>query len=70
MMTKNPNLLELIDDVQMAVESAPDAVAEVIQALSQLEKPLHFHLHDGHPVSHLGPFGISDHLSFLDKIPI
>jgi hypothetical protein len=51
-------------------ESAPDAVAEVIQALSQLEKPLHFHLHDGHPVSHLGPFGISDHLSFLDKIPI
>ena len=70
MMTKNPNLLELIDDVQMAVESAPDAVAEVIQALSQLERPLHFHLHDGHPVSHLGPFGISDHLSFLDKIPI
>ncbi len=70
MMAKDSNLPELIDDVQIAVESAPDAVAEVIQALSQLEKPLHFHLHDGHPVSHLGPFGISDHLSFLDKIPI
>jgi hypothetical protein len=70
MMATDPNLPELMDDVQTAVESAPDAVAEVIRALSQLEKPLHFHLHDGHPVSHLGPFGISDHLSFLDKIPI
>ena len=70
MMAKDSNLPELIDDVQIAVESAPDALAEVIRALSQLEKPLHFHLHDGHPVSHLGPFGISDHLSFLDKIPI
>lgn len=70
MMAKDPDLPELIDDVQMAVESAPDAVIRVIQALAQLDKPLHFHLHDGHPVSHLGPFGISDHLSFLDKIPI
>ncbi len=70
MTTKDPDLPELIDDVQMAVESAPDAVIRVIRALAQLDKPLHFHLHDGHPVSHLVPFGISDHLSFLDKIPI
>jgi len=70
MMAKDPDLPERIDDVQMAVESAPDAVIRVIQALAQLEKPLHFHLHDGHPVSHLGPFGIADHLSFLEKVPI
>ena len=70
MTAKDADLPQLIDDVQVAVESAPDAVTRVIRALAQLEKPLHFHLHDGHPVSHLGPFGISDHLSLLDKIPI
>jgi hypothetical protein len=56
MMAKDPNLPEVIDDVQTAVESAPDAVAEVIRALCQLEKPLHFHLHDGHPRFTFRPF--------------
>ena len=42
----------------------------VIQALGRLEKPLHFHLHDGHPLSTISPFGVSDHLSFLVEIPI
>jgi hypothetical protein len=70
MTAKDADLPALIDDVQMAVESAPETVIRVIRALAQLDKPLHFHLHDGHPVSHLGPFGISDHVSFLDKIPI
>jgi hypothetical protein len=64
------DLQERIDEIQMAVASAPGSVIRVIRALARLEKPLHFHLHDGHPMSHLGPFGISDHLSFLDKIPI
>jgi hypothetical protein len=67
---KDPDLPELIDDVQTAVGSAPDAVIQVVQALAQLDKPLHFHLHDGHPVSHSAPFGISDHLSFRERIPI
>jgi len=70
MRAEDADLPERIDEIQMAVGSAPEAVVRVVRALARLEKPVHFHLHDGHPVSHLGPFGISDHLSFLDKIPI
>jgi hypothetical protein len=66
----DPELPEVIIDVQSAVDSGLDAVLHVIQALSRLEKPLHFHLHDGHPLSFLGPFGASDHLGFLVEIPI
>ena len=66
----NPELPSLIEDIQEAVCSALDAVLYVIRALGQLGKPLHFHLHDGHPLSTLSPFGISDHLSFMDEIPI
>src|SRR4029077_7581078 len=33
-------------------------------------KPLHFHLHDGHPLSKSSQYGVSDHLSFLTRIPI
>ncbi len=71
MLTPNdPELWDVIDDVQNAVRSALDTVLHVIQALGRLGKPLHFHLHDGHPLSTLSSFGISDHLSFLDEIPI
>jgi hypothetical protein len=66
----DPELSDVIDDIQDAVRSALDAVLHVIQALGRLGKPLHFHLHDGHPLSTLSPFGISDHLGFLDEIPI
>ena len=63
-------LAEVIEDVQTAVRSALDAVLNIVRELCFLEKPLHFHLHDGHPLSITSPFGISDHLSFLDKIPV
>jgi len=63
-------LPEVIEDVQGAVRSALDAVLDVIQVLGHLGKPLHFHLHDAHPLSTFSLFGISDHLSFLDEIPI
>jgi hypothetical protein len=63
-------LPELIEDVQAAVRSALDAVLHVIRALGHLGKPLHFHLHDAHPFSSFSPLGISDHLSFMDEIPI
>jgi hypothetical protein len=66
----DPELPEVIKDVQKAVDSGLDAVLNVIQALGRLEKPLHFHLHDGHPLSTISPFGVSDHLSFLVEIPI
>ena len=41
-------------------------MVEATRRLGQLGKPLHFHLHDGHP---LIP-GLSDHFSFLTQVPI
>ncbi len=66
----NPRLFEVLEDVQRAVSSALETVLLVVRELGRLGKPLHFHLHDAHPLSNSGSFGISDHLSFLDKIPI
>lgn len=63
-------LPELIADVQEAVRSALPTTLKVIQELNKLGKPLHFHLHDGHPLSTFSPYGVSDHLSFLFRIPI
>ena len=66
----DPELPEVIEDVQGAARSALDAVIDVIRALGYLGKPLHFHLHDAHPLSTLSLVGVSDHLSFLEEIPI
>jgi len=66
----SPELSEVIDDVVEAVNSAPDAVLKVIQELGKIGKPLHFHLHDAHPLSTFSVFGVSDHLSFLTEIPV
>ena len=65
-----PGVPLVIDDLQGAVESALHLVLDVIRVVGILGKPLHFHLHDGHPLSTASPFGVSDHLSFLDEIPI
>jgi len=59
-------LPDLIDDVQDAVRSCLPTVLEVIRSLGQIGKPVHFHLHDGHP---LIP-GLSDHFSFLTRLPV
>lgn len=66
----DPELPEVIEDVEGAVRSALDSVLDVIRELGRIGKPLHFHLHDAHPLSMISSFGISDHLSFLDEIPI
>ncbi len=63
---QDPRLPEMIDEVQSAVGTALPIVLEVTRALGQIGKPLHFHLHDGHP---LIP-GLSDHFSFLTQIPL
>jgi hypothetical protein len=68
-----PNDLELpnlIEEIQSAVHNAPVQVVEVVRELAVLGKPLHIHLHDGHPLSNLSPYAISDHLSFLSEISI
>jgi hypothetical protein len=41
-------------------------VLGVIRSLGRTGKPVHFHLHDGHP---LVP-GLSDHFSFLSRFPL
>jgi phosphoglucan,water dikinase len=66
----DPSLSLFIENIQASVESAPDGVLSLIRKLVALGKPLHFHLHDGHPLSVSSPFGVSDHLSFFEKIPI
>ena len=41
-------------------------VLDVARSIGRLGKPVHFHLHDGHP---LVP-GLADHFSFLTRLPI
>jgi hypothetical protein len=61
-------LQDVLGDVQQAVAAAPAEVLRVIREIGSLGKHLHFHLHDAHPLSTFSPFGVADHLSFLDKI--
>jgi hypothetical protein len=66
----DPLLPDYLDAIQKSVTAARPAVKKVITRLAKLNKPLHFHLHDGHPLSTLNPFGVSDHLSFFQTIPL
>jgi hypothetical protein len=59
-------LPDLIADVQDAVGSAVRDVLDITRSIGRIGKPLHFHLHDGHP---LVP-GLADHFSFLARLPI
>jgi len=68
--SQTSKLPELMADVDAAVHSALPTVLNLITAIGALGKPVHFHLHDGHPLSTFSPFGVSDHLSFLMEIPL
>ena len=56
----------LAAEVQQAVGAALPGVQEAVRALGALGKPVHFHLHDGHP---LVP-GLADHFTFLTRLPV
>ncbi|MBI4861493.1 MAG: hypothetical protein HY815_14720, partial [Candidatus Riflebacteria bacterium] len=58
------------DEVQQIVASALPVVLDTVRALASIDKPLHFHLHDGHPASTFSPLGVSDHLSFFQDVPV
>jgi hypothetical protein len=60
----------LLGDIETSLRSAVQASASIISRLCSLGKPTHFHLHDAHPLSTSSPFGVSDHLSFLEDIPL
>jgi hypothetical protein len=68
--TQPAELAGLMDDVQEAARSALPTVLKLIKSLGEIRKPVHFHLHDGHPLSTFSPFGVSDHLSFFAEIPL
>jgi hypothetical protein len=63
---QDPRLPDLAAGVQRAVRTALPAVLELTGALGRVGKPLHLHLHDGHPLIR----GLSDHFSFLTQVPI
>jgi hypothetical protein len=59
-------LPDLVADVQASVEGAARDVLDTIHAIGSVGKHLHFHLHDGHPLIR----GLSDHFTFLTRLPI
>jgi hypothetical protein len=65
-----PQLPKVIEDVEAAVRSGVETVFNLVENICALKRPLHFHLHDAHPLSTFSPYGLSDHLSFFAEIPI
>jgi hypothetical protein len=63
---EDERLPHLVVEVQRAVGSALPRVVEMTRSLGRLGKHLHFHLHDGHPLIR----GLSDHFSFLTRLPV
>jgi hypothetical protein len=62
----DPRLPGVVADVDDAVRGALPDVIELTRSIGRLGKHVHFHLHDGHPL--VG--GLSDHFSFLTRLPI
>ncbi|MFA5354086.1 MAG: hypothetical protein WC291_07640 [Thermodesulfovibrionales bacterium] len=62
-------LSDAVDDLEEAVQSALPVLLGLIKGTGELNKPVHFHLHDGHPL-YKGAYGVSDHMSFFSEIPI
>lgn len=55
-----------VDQLEDAVATALPTVLALTRDLARAGKPLHLHLHDAHP---LIP-GLSDHVSFLSRVPL
>jgi hypothetical protein len=62
----DPRLPEVADQIQAATQSALRAVLDLIYRIGAVGKPVHFHLHDGHPLIN----GLSDHFSFFTRFPV
>jgi hypothetical protein len=62
----DPRLREVVNEVQSATQSALQAVLELIGRVGSIGKPVHFHLHDGHPLVR----GLADHFSFFTRFPV
>jgi hypothetical protein len=62
----DPDLARDISPIAEAIGSAHGAVTTLVDALGQIDKVVHFHLHDGHPLTS----GVADHRGFLTRVPI
>ena len=62
----DPRLPDVVTHVEQATRTALPGVLELLRAIGPVGKPVHLHLHDGHP---LIP-GLSDHFSFLTRVPV
>ncbi len=63
---RDPRLPDLLPEVEAASRAALPAVLELLRGLGAAGTRTHLHLHDGHV---LVP-GLSDHFSFLTRIPV
>lgn len=63
-------LPEILEAAQAAGRAGVTTTLKLIEAMVALRKPLHYHLHDGHPLSTSSPYGVWDHLSFLTDVPL
>jgi hypothetical protein len=68
--SQSARLPQVMPDVEAAVSSGSAAALDLVERIAALKKPMHFHLHDAHPLSTFSPFGVPDHLSFLTEIPL
>lgn len=59
-----------MEDVELAAHDVLQTVLYVIGEVGRIGKPVHFHIHDAHPLWSFSPFGVSDHLGFFEKIDI
>jgi hypothetical protein len=59
-----------ITEIEAAVAGGAAVVLDLVEVICAMKRPVHFHLHDAHPLSTFSPFGLSDHLSFFSEIPI
>ena len=66
----SPELPAHVEEIQEVCQMAVPVVLDAIEGIGALGKPLHFHLHDGHPSSTFSEYGVCDHLSFFQEIPI
>ncbi len=55
--------------VAQAVEAGRKFALEFIEQLTGIGNYVHFHLHDGHPLSTFSPYGVRDHIPFFWEIP-
>ncbi|MBK6849558.1 MAG: hypothetical protein IPG96_19195 [Proteobacteria bacterium] len=60
----------LMPEVEGAMQTVLPWLLEQIEPLARIGKPLHFHLHDGHPLWSFSRYGVADHASFLEQVVV